>query len=687
MRGRTAVPVRPLLFDSWVAFDPAFAQPAQDGPCVLDGVPPDVVHVHRPALVNELDRRLAHLVQHPVQTRILTPQCRLVSVMGSKVYAIGPDTRVVANAWSTDPALQGGDLWRALHPCHDRYTPVVDLPAQNDWLHPFQNGLIRTLQAEAQLRVESVYECGSRNRYALWVAARMEKRHWKPATWRAVRAAVAAALALDPAVVRIARRIHLNTYWASRVSVETYNHVLEHRQDYVKLQRENPQLVALFALLHRDLDGQGEPAERIRARVITHGISPAMWRWVHRYGTPWLPDLCRRQKALPVLQTLDLLHAMQRFGWKGRAPRDIVEGVIGRVGDAGIEADSEYRRTGRVEPAMRAMVRWWENGSPKDRATLKTELLSLMMWLARGARKTVTPREWTQMTLKGAMRRIFLWHERDLLEDFGTTSWEPRFSLPPEVAGWSPVQLTSTLQVWEEGQAMHHCVFQHAGQCLTGEIEIISLRQAQTGRRVATLGFKVEGQALTAFESAGVANAPVTDAVRALSRDLAEQMGRQLALRMLFADAHVMQEPPPRARLDFRFDATGTHGRATLALRVSVTLLDGSGQDAGSPTELTAWFRSPYGLFQELGRWLECAERSDSPPEWCWSIDREQVGALSLSLSLSLSGSASPSLSLPTSVFRLHWAGCDHAFAVDRSRLISDLRRAVFDHDNPYGER
>lgn len=532
MREGALIPKRPLPFDSWVAFDPAFACPSESGEaCVLDRIPPEYRDVHQPALVNELDRRLAHLVRDPVQTRTLTPQCRLVSVMGSVVYAIGPDGRTVANAWSTDPSRQGGDIWLALRPCCDCDTPIVDLPARDDWLWPFKQGFIDALRLGSNGLIDYCDRGGPTNCYAHWVIERLRRRHWKPAIRRATRSRIAAAMALEPSVIEIAQRIRLKNFGGGRVSVEAHNHVIEHRADYLKLERENPQLMALYALLHRDLGRQGEPAERIKARVIAHGISPAMWRWIHHYGTAWLPALFHRQKHMPVQETLDYVHAVQRFGWTQRAPRDVVDAFIGRLGDAGIDSDTEHRRMGRVEPAMRAVVRWWENGSDKDRALLKTDLFDFMFWLAREGRKSLTPRQWEQLTLKGMFRRMYLTQERGLVESFGKTAWEPRFHLPAEVSGYAVVQLTSALQIWDEGQAMHHCVARHAAACVTGEMEIISLRHAQTGRRVATLGFKVEGPSVTTVEAASFANAKAPEPLLALAQSLAGEMTRQVRSR------------------------------------------------------------------------------------------------------------------------------------------------------------
>jgi hypothetical protein len=96
------------------------------------------------------------------------------------------------------------------------------------------------------------------------------------------------------------------------------------------------------------------------------------------------------------------------------------------------------------------------------------------------------PKKTTWGALMGMQRR---WHEAMLTREFeqsgrGGQSWEAALPSCSEGA-FSATPLASARDLFEEGRAMHHCVFSYADRCLSGVNRIVSIRK--NGARVATM--------------------------------------------------------------------------------------------------------------------------------------------------------------------------------------------------------
>lgn len=146
-----------------------------------------------------------------------------------------------------------------------------------------------------------------------------------------MRKCIATELALVPQLLEVASRIQISTRTRVPVRLDAYNHVVKHRQDYLTLLQEAPQLIPLYALLAEDLDEAGEVTVRMRTLLIEHGVEPATWRMLCHHGRAWLLGSLaffdfegQSEGAVAV----DLLLMAQAFGTKQPVPPWLLDAAL-----------------------------------------------------------------------------------------------------------------------------------------------------------------------------------------------------------------------------------------------------------------------------------------------------------------------------------------------------------------------
>lgn len=119
---------------------------------------------------------------------------------------------------------------------------------------------------------------------------------------------------------------------------------------------------------------------------------------------------------------------------------------------------------------------------------LSTELPQVVWWFFRTERHRIyTPQHskagwvWFSARYDGWLRRCR--HSFDRLRE-----WEPLLGKGWIVQGVLAVELTSGEAIKEEGDVMRHCVATCIDACREGVYRVFSLREPDTGERIATLG-------------------------------------------------------------------------------------------------------------------------------------------------------------------------------------------------------
>ena len=100
---------------------------------------------------------------------------------------------------------------------------------------------------------------------------------------------------------------------------------------------------------------------------------------------------------------------------------------------------------------------------------------------------------------------------RLVAEDSAWTTLVPAF----EHEGLRMVPMESRVELWDEGLAMCHCTgdASYAASCTQGTLRVYSVRDARSGRRLATAAYRRKpGEAWRQGQISGFANRPVTRA-------------------------------------------------------------------------------------------------------------------------------------------------------------------------------
>lgn len=267
-------------------FDPMMlASPAPSLHCTLGLPPQHLREVHWPALLEECVTRVRAAIANPVQVELDGP-LRRVSVLGVLVYERDFDGQYQLYEWHPGEVMVDE---------HDdrRYvdTPVLKrlragsvaidgAPDPALWLDRYAHGLQLALCFQW-------YDHELIDAYVDWAILKLKQRFWTESVQRRAQAKVASALKLDKKVLQRARR-WLTHEDGSPTSLDDYNTVLWRRQQWRQLTIESPQWLPLLRQLWRYLPTWGDPLANLKEYLRGFGVSPAMWRLLHREGTAWI---------------------------------------------------------------------------------------------------------------------------------------------------------------------------------------------------------------------------------------------------------------------------------------------------------------------------------------------------------------------------------------------------------------
>lgn len=280
---------------------------------------------------------------------------------------------------------------------------------------------------------------------------------------------------------------------------------------YRTLRRECRALLHLCSAVRRpdDLGRPNEPRQ-LKAMLRGMGLSRAGWRLLCRHGPRAYAAVSKGLEAQDriaraAVATLNLIAACQRPGLPPvelmRLLADIEDQNLGEESlvpmlllraawDAARALPTRHARRSFAAGAFARAVNWWRLHRDCPRVPAGCT------WLWFEART----RAWE------ARERV-----RRASHDAAWTTPVPAF----EHEGVRIVPLQSLLELWDEGLAMCHCTGDtyYAASCLKGTLRIYSLRDARSGRRLATAAcHRKPGEAWLQGQVSGFANRPVTRA-------------------------------------------------------------------------------------------------------------------------------------------------------------------------------
>lgn len=502
------------------------AAPAE--PCLLHPIPRHLTEVHWPELVHCWEAQILQALAQPVQLEA-DGEVRRVQTLGRVIFDFKPNGEVAAYWWRQNHREHGFELECLL----DAEVAAQGMPSQSAWLDSLKGEALLALYRRFPER-----QSDCRN-YVAWVGNLMLNTYWGEGTQELVRRQIADALALDGEVLALASRIQLSSKVRTPVRLQDYNQVQRHREHFLAVQREAPQLLQLFAMLADDLadeegeedelDQYGGPIARMKRLLRNQGIRPAMWRLIWREGTDWMKplmgflDLNEQSMAFAAV---DLLTVAQSFGTQGLAPEWLIHAFMQLGGSPNRPRAAYVHRLDDLFPLCARMGHLLAQADDETRNLMQEQAAEVFNW---GSNHLVDlpARSLRHISLRGLLRRVELESGKEALALEGAEAWRIPYQLTLAEGRFKPVILDSPQALWLEGKRMHHCASDYMDRCARGRILMVSLRDAAQARPEATMAFDLAGNKVRLMQVSGFANRLVEPDVHRAAQCCLEQLQAQ----------------------------------------------------------------------------------------------------------------------------------------------------------------
>lgn len=460
--------------------------------------------VHRLRLA--WDRAL-RAIRSPAQVVVDEDGNRHVHVLGCGVHSFDPQGLVRCHLW----CKQADGRYRLVE--QPTSTMSIDgVPHRRTWIALWERGFVDeicgdlSIDAEGPVR-ESVVD------YARWVFDRFRSWIRRGCDLRVMRSRIARALAVDARCLSIARQVRMVTR-REVVRVDAYNNVLRNRLVHEKLAHDAPDLSLAFELLARTgrLPAQGEPLERIRQLLERLGLTTRTWRMLLRSRAAFWRPMASSYSVTDGKAVVDYLQLVDRLGWRKPADPAFMSLLLSFRGGPATPREHYCGGFRRSLPILQRVVAWYEAADQAERHAMLEGLHAVVTWLDDGGHREhkggARLPKWRTL-----VRRAQAHLARQLaLQQQDHASWVTELERQV-IDGFEFLPANTAEGLMEEGQAMHHCVFDFVDQCARRTHEVVSIRDAASGRRVATLLCRRANDRWVIDQLAGFANRLVQQAV------------------------------------------------------------------------------------------------------------------------------------------------------------------------------
>lgn len=440
----------------------------------------DLMHLHEPVLVASLWQRLLAVLREPAVVATSGRRCA-VQVLGCARFERGSDGRWQVWLWRAADRDQPEQLAWDICPADE--VVLHPIPAGWTWLGLIRRAAVAEIvrhgrSAHLDVSLEEV------ERYAQALFGHFQRRLARQCDLRTMRRRVAVAMRLNPEALAIARRfVRASEYPQARLA--DYNLVMARRDEFRTLQREAPSVIPLYAAVctHPDFPPIDEPVGALSHFLHQRGLAPRTWRLVAKASGRLLLPVRSFYRGNAGEAMLDYLRVLEDLDLHAEPPVWFTWCVLSRVANPGYRFESHHadleRHLGRFAVAARHLMRL--EVMPADR----DEVPAVLEWLA-SASPQMDERQrhagWAWM-----VRQARDWQER---ERRAAEARKNPWAVPVEVFehdGLMCKVLGDSFALWEEGQAMRHCIVDFGPKCSEGEALAVSIREAAgPGRRVAT---------------------------------------------------------------------------------------------------------------------------------------------------------------------------------------------------------
>jgi hypothetical protein len=308
--------------------------------------------------------------------------------------------------------------------------------------------------------------------------------------------------------LQVARRIRLDCVKAV-TTLREYNHVIARRDDYLKLQREAPNLVPLYAsqIQHLAAGPSIEPAQALRQHIVGElKLPPSTWARLHNTPPRWLYLARHFYRASIDDAAADLLQIMDALGCTRWPPNWFLWQVLQIFGHAHSRRFSYVERVRPLRLAFGRVARLIETAQPDELAAIRSQLFEVLYWIAQN-RKAVQRSSVTRAGWKWFVKRATAWRA-DLEREAGNAGlhWQVPAMAQASYGCYHAVPLRDSAELLEESRTMRHCAQRYAQACHAGTHLVVSIRQRGRERPVATALLRREDQDWTLAQVVGTAN-------------------------------------------------------------------------------------------------------------------------------------------------------------------------------------
>ena len=278
---------------------------------------------------------------------------------------------------------------------------------------------------------------------------------------------------------------------AGQMPRSTYNRVWRHQQLFRRVARENPQLLKLLELFLREglLPLKADPVAEMRDYFRAKGCSEAAWRYAHRHGDRLFGVACSMASNIGLLHVcLSYLRTLDAAGLPPPPSPALARAWFRCYIPDGSDRLLFFTRWCAVHPSVIRVLLLTADArrrSPEFSAFV-SEATGVLHWaMATGHALTKSQARAGWRWLRRNWQGWYVATQR--IEGLRYPAWG--FPLPQTVIGrFEVMPLSNGAELIEEAYAMRNCLDLYAQRCESGDVRLFSVRCAETGRRVATLG-------------------------------------------------------------------------------------------------------------------------------------------------------------------------------------------------------
>ncbi|MDP1673665.1 MAG: hypothetical protein Q8L65_11185 [Burkholderiales bacterium] len=278
---------------------------------------------------------------------------------------------------------------------------------------------------------------------------------------------------------------------AGKMPRSTYNLVWRHEQLFRQVARENPQLLKMLELFLREgrLPLKADPVAEMRDYFRAKGCSEAAWRYVHRHGDRLFSVACSMATNNGLLHVcLSYLRTLDAAGLPPPPPPTLARAWFRCYIPGGRDRLLFFTRWCAVHPTVIRVLLLTADARRRfpEFSAFVSEATGVLHWaMATGHVLTKSQARAGWRWLRRNWQGWYLATQR--IEGMRYQGWG--FPLPQTVIGrFEVLPLTNGAALIEEAYVMRNCLDLYASRCESGDVRLFSVRCAETGRRIATLG-------------------------------------------------------------------------------------------------------------------------------------------------------------------------------------------------------